>query len=141
MSILDLKVMVFPRLTVLVLSLVLIAGNLALCAGWAATPQARMACCSEGNDCPMHKGESQISGSQRVMTQAQADSCCASSESQTSTQSSAAFTAVISSAVLGTTTVLPQIVPALVLRDGWRTDSPIPTTLVPKHLLLSVFLV
>jgi len=37
--------------------------------------------------------------------------------------------------------VLPRMVPALVLSDAWRTVSPLPTAAVPKHLLLSVFLV
>jgi hypothetical protein len=89
----------------------------------------------------MHKGESQSSGSGRVISQAQADACCASSEQETSSQSSPTFVAAISSAVLGTGIALPATVPALVLSDGWRTVAPIPTTHVPKHVLLSVFLV
>ena len=128
------------RLSVL-LTAGLLVGNAAVCAGWLATPEARMACCAGGAECPMHKGDSHNSGSARVLTQAQADSCCASSEGQTSKQSSPTFVAAITAAVLGAGTVLPANVPALVLSDGWRTSAPIPVAPVPKHVLLSVFLV
>ena len=50
-----------------------------------------MACCTDGG-CPMHKGESSQSGSGHVITQAQADTCCASSEHQQSNQSAPTFT-------------------------------------------------
>lgn len=89
----------------------------------------------------MHKGDSQSSGSERVLSQAQADSCCASSENENSSQSNPTFVTAISSAVLGTGITLPAPVPALVLSDGWRTIAPLPTAHVPKHVLLSVFLV
>ena len=89
----------------------------------------------------MHKGESRGSGSERVITQLQADSCCAASERKTSDQPNPTLTVVISSAVLGPGIILPTTVPALVLSDAWRTVAPTPTTPVPKHLLLSVFLV
>ena len=128
------------RLSALALSFMLLAGNAAVCAGWAPTPEARMACCSD-SACPMHKEESQSSASSRVISQAQADSCCASAEHENSSQSSPTFVAAISSAVLGTGIALPATVPALVLSDGWRTVAPLPTAHVPKHVLLSVFLV
>ena len=98
-----------------------------------------MACCT-GGDCPMHKGESPHSTPQHGVTQAQADSCCASSEGQ-SHQPAPAFSSVISSAVLGAAFVLPPPVPALVVSDSWRTAAPIPIAPVPRHVLLSVFLV
>lgn len=123
------------------MSLALLAGNVAVCAGWAATPEARMACCAERGACPMHKGDSHNTGSDRVITQMQADNCCASSERESSSQSSPTFVAAITSAVLGTAIVLPASVPALVLSDGWRMAAPIPTGPIPKHVLLSVFLV
>ena len=88
----------------------------------------------------MHNGESHRSRSARVVTQAEADTCCASSEREESTPSTA-FAAAISIAVLGPGILLPAHVPALVLSDDWRTVSPLPTTPVPKHVLLSVFLV
>src|SRR5689334_22054788 len=102
------------------------SGNAAICAGWLPSPESRMACCADGVECPMHKGDSLHSGSNRVLTQTQADSCCASSESKTSNQSSLTFVAAITAAVLGVGTVLPTNVPALVLSDGWRTTAPIP---------------
>ena len=88
----------------------------------------------------MHKGDSHRSGSERVLTQAQADRCCALSEGKNSNLSSPTFVAVITSAVLGDGIVLLANIPALVLSDGWRTSAPIPVAPVPKHLLLSVFL-
>ena len=58
----------------------LCAGNVAVCAGWRATPEARMACCQDEASCPMHKSESHGSQSEQHVTQAQADNCCAGSE-------------------------------------------------------------
>ncbi len=129
------------RLSAVALSLALIAGNAAVCAGWAPTPEARMACCSEGGACPMHKGDSHSSGSERVVTQAQADNCCASSEREDSNQPNPTSVAAITGAILGPGIVLPASVPTLVLSDGWRTLVPIPAAPVPRHVLLSVFLV
>ena len=129
------------RLAAVALTFGLMAGDAAVCAGWLPTAEARMACCADGVECPMHKGDSHRSGSERVITQAQADSCCASSERDSSNQSNPTNVASISSAVLGTGTVLPALVPALVLSDGWRTVAPILSPPVPRHLLLSVFLV
>ena len=129
------------RLAALALTFGLMAGNAAICAGWMPTPEARMACCADGVECPMHKGDSHRSGSERVLTQAQADSCCASAEGQYSNQSNPSFVTAITAAVLGVGVVLPANVPALVLSDAWRTSAPIPVAPVPKHVLLSVFLV
>jgi hypothetical protein len=128
------------RASALAAVLALVAGNVALCAGWGATPEARMACCTDG-DCPMHNGESSNSDSEHVITQAQADTCCALSERQPSNQSAPSFGSVISNAVLGAGVVIPAPVPALVASDAWRTVAPVPIALVPRHVLLSVFLV
>jgi hypothetical protein len=123
------------------MALALMAGNAAICAGWLPTPEARMACCADGGECPMHKGDSHPSGSRRVLTQVQADSCCASAEGRNSNQSNPSFVTAITAAVLGVGVVLPANVPALVVSDAWRTSAPIPIAPVPKHVLLSVFLV
>ena len=128
------------RLAAVALMFALVAGNAAMCAGWKPTAEARMACCADGVECPMHKGNSHRSGSERVLTQAQADSCCASAEGKNSNLFSPTFVAAIT-AVLGDGTILPANVPALVLSDGWRISAPIPIEPVPKHVLLSVFLV
>jgi hypothetical protein len=129
------------RLAALALTFALTAGNAAVCAGWMPTPEARMACCADDGECPMHEGDSHRSGLGRVLTQVQADSCCASSESKNSSQSSPAFVVAITAAVLGAGTVVPAGVPALVLSDAWRTTAPIHIAPVPRHVLLSVFLV
>jgi len=128
------------RLAAVALTFALVAGNAAMCAGWKPTAEARMACCADGVECPMHKGNSHRSGSERVLTQAQADSCCASSEGKNSNLFSPTFVVAIT-AVLGDGIILPASVPSLVLSDGWRTSAPIPIEPVPKHVLLSVFLV
>ena len=128
------------RLAALALTFALTAGNAAICAGWLPTAEARMACCADGAGCSMHKGDSHNSASQRVLTQAQADSCCASSERKNSSQSSPTFVSGITAAVLGVGVVLPADVPALVLSDAWRMSAPTPAAPVPKHVLLSVFL-
>jgi hypothetical protein len=139
-SILGLVTLV-QRLSAIVLCLTLIAGNAAVCAGWAATPEARMACCAEEQSCPMHQRDSGNSVSGRQLTQAQADSCCASSEREQSNGSNPTLIAAISNAVLGSGITLPASAPALFISDGWRTVSPIPKAAVPRHVLLSVFLV
>jgi hypothetical protein len=120
------------RLRAIGLILALAAGDGAVCAGWVSTPQARMSCCSESSDCPMHKESAHHSGGMSLVTQAQADSCCASSESHHSSQSSPTFVIAISSALLGPGIVVPVTVPALVLSDAWRTAAPIPLAHVPS---------
>ena len=127
------------RVSAVVLTLVLLAGNAAVCAGWMPTPEARMACCSESGACPMHKSGASDSEASHALTQAQADTCCASSN-RDSSQSSGAFVGTITLAVLGTATVLPLVAPAQVRREGWRTTVPISTAPIPKHVLLSVYL-
>jgi hypothetical protein len=126
------------RLTAAILTLALATGQVGVCAGWLPTPEARMACCSD-ESCPMHK--SKESGSTRVLTQADADSCCAASEQDDATQSPSnllnlnTLGFVLSSApgVLST----PEHRHAAI----WRASVPIPISHVSKHLLLSVFLV
>jgi hypothetical protein len=129
------------RISVVAIVLALAGGKAAVCAGWMPTPEARMACCAEGGGCPMHKGDSPSAGHAGVLTQAQADSCCAASEREDSSQSSPSFVASITQAVLGTGTVLPSVTPPLVLSDAWRGVTPLSIAHVPKHVLLSVFLV
>ena len=130
----------FHRALVAGLGLILLGGNGVVCAGWAATPEARMACCSDG-ECPMHMGESPTSASKGVRTQAQADACCAVSEPTQSSQPSPTFTAAISSAELGSGIAVLISSPRFAASDGWRTTAPIALAPVPRHVLLSVFLV
>ena len=129
------------RFSSFALILLLLTGSTAVCAGWATTPKARMACCAARDACPMHKGTPHDSTDKHVISQAQADACCAASEQQQSNQSAQTYISVISSAVLGAGVIVPAPIPALVASDGWRTAVPNPTAPIPKHVLLSVFLV
>lgn len=127
------------RLSAVFLALALVAGQAGVCAGWMPTPEARMACCSEDGPCPMHKSESE-DGPTRVVTQAEADRCCAASEHEDSTpsQSNAAFFVTLAVALIP----VPGLLPAPEAHaEIWRASVPIPTGHVPKHVLLSVFLV
>lgn len=127
-------------LAVFAVAVGLVAGNAAICAGWMPTAQARMACCTAGRTCPMHSADSHKAGSGQVLTQAQADSCCAAAQGRDSSPSSQPTATGITIAVLGVPVVLPASVPALVVSDGWRRSAPLRPPPVPKHVLLSVFL-
>jgi hypothetical protein len=129
------------RVSVVLLCLGLATGNAAaVCAGWLATPEARQACCTGDGPCPMHKSDPHEQDSKRVVSQAEADRCCASSERDESTPSSPSFVLTVALALVTSPVpfVVPQIGPAL---EAWRTGVPIPATHVSKHLLLSVLLV
>lgn len=89
----------------------------------------------------MHTDRSDESGSSRVITQAQADACCATSERNQSKSSNPAPVTAMSAPVLGAVVLLPPMTPALVSTDAWRTEVAIHSPPVPRHVLLSVFLV
>jgi hypothetical protein len=129
------------RISVLTLMLALVDAHVAVCAGWQSTPEARMDCCTDDCACPMHESRSDRSGSAKSVTQSEADSCCASSEREDSSPSNPSALASISNVVLGEAVVIPSPIPSLVLSDHWRTVIPVPIAPVPRHLLLSVFLV
>jgi hypothetical protein len=133
--------MFINRLAAIGMVLALSTGNLAVCGGWEATPEARMACCADGATCPMHQSGSHDSGSTHVLSQAQADSCCAMSEPNDS-----ATTTRSASLLPGTLAVAPSPVPVILTvldSSSERRDPlvPLPLSPVPRHLLLSVFLV
>jgi hypothetical protein len=89
----------------------------------------------------MHPNGHQVgSGPQTRMTQTEADACCALSERSTSTPSGSSHLTPITLAVVSTPVAS---VPAdhLTLRAGSREPVPIVSSPVPRHLLLSVFLV
>ena len=58
--------LLFRRTAALVVVLTLGAAGWAECAGWQATPEARMACCLGSGDCPMHGSTESGAGSKRV---------------------------------------------------------------------------
>jgi hypothetical protein len=128
------------RLSVVFLALALAAGQAGVCAGWMPTPEARMACCSGDGPCPMHKSDSEDDGSKRVVSQAEADRCCAASERDDSAPSPTgpAFSVTLPIALSPVSSLILEPEPH---PDIWRASVPIPTTHVPKHVMLSVFLV
>lgn len=134
--------MLVRRVAALVLTLALGAAGWAECAGWQATPEARMACCSRTGDCPMHGSTEPGAGSEKVVTQAQADSCCAASDTNDATPSAGAFSLSLSGALVPSTfsTLAPMMAPPAAFA-AWRTQLPLPLGQVPKHVLLSVFLI
>jgi hypothetical protein len=129
------------RTAAFVVALALAAAGWAECAGWQTSPEARMACCLTGGDCPMHGSTEPGGGSERVVTQAQADSCCASGTDD-STPSSAAFSLSWSAALVtsGLSIMARPAAPAVSF-DAWRTHVPLTVSRVAKHVLLSVFLI
>jgi hypothetical protein len=128
------------RLSAVLLTLALAAGQVGVCAGWMASPEARIACCSDDGPCPMHKSHSADDGSKRLVSQAEADRCCAASEQGDSAPSSTnvAFSVTLVVALSPSAALLPKPEPH---PDTWRASVPVPTAHVPKHVLLSVFLV
>jgi hypothetical protein len=88
----------------------------------------------------MHESDSDEQGATRVITQVEADRCCASSERDESAPSSPSFVLTVELALVTSAVpfVAPQLAPAL---EAWRTAVSIPAGHVSKHLLLSVLLV
>ena len=128
------------RIAAVVAVLALSAGNLAVCAGWQATPEARMACCMSGTNCPMHKSEGHDHSSNRAFSQTQADTCCAASSQRR--DSSAASSLFVSSGLIALVQVAPFVAPTTApVTPEWRALVRPPVSSKPKHLLLSVFIV
>ena len=109
-----------------VVALALAAAGWAECAGWQASPEARMACCSGSGDCPMHGSTEPGASSERVVTQAQADSCCAASDTDDSTPSAGAFSLSLSAALVPSTlsTLAPITAPPAFRRVAHARASP-----------------
>ena len=128
------------RLAAIGAVLTLCVGNLAVCAGWQATAEARMACCASGTTCPMHKSASDGRSATHMVSQAQADTCCGGESSRT--QSSIAGLALLLSTAPALSAVTPVVVPPPVLAlQNWRALVPLPASPIPRHLLISVLLV
>ena len=128
------------RLAAIATMLTLCVGNLAVCAGWQGTPEARMECCKNGTSCPMHKSAGHESRSTQSLTQPQADTCCAASSNRTESPTAVSSFALVNAAAVPA--IVPSVVPVAVhALEGWRALVPLPASPVPKHLLLSVLLV
>lgn len=117
-----------------------VVGDLRLCAGWTSTPEARMDCCEDESDCPMHSGQTPPGGHRQAHSQAQADACCAISE-QGSSSSTSQVTTVQQPAVLVSIAGGPAVV--LVPAASSESRQPLATNSPPiaRHLLLSVLIV
>jgi hypothetical protein len=124
----------------LAMSLSLLIGNVVVCAGWGPTSDARMACCRDEANCPMHSKSDAHHSHASSTSHSQADACCAASEQRDSTKPRA--TSIASAAT--------ALAPAIVIQpfhavfrtgEGPRATVPLRASPVPKHLLLSVFLV
>jgi hypothetical protein len=90
----------------------------------------------------MHGSTEPGAGSEKAVTQAQADSCCAVSDPDDSTPSPIAFSLSLSAAlVTSTLTPLATIAAPAASFEAWRTHVPLPVGKAPKHVLLSVFLI
>jgi len=130
----------FRRIAAGVLVLALCAGNVALCEGWQATPEARMACCTNGTSCPMHKSDSHEHSSRAGVSQAQADTCCAASAQRRDSSAPAATFAA--SGLIALVPVAVFTVPTDPFdRQERRALVPLPVSSTPRHLLFSVLLV
>lgn len=130
----------FRYVSVLFLTVACAVGNVGVCAGWQPTPESRMACCAKDGVCPMRKAAASDRKTPHVVTQAEADSCCAASERDDATPSAGA------SSTTSAIVLLPVTFPPLVAAPSWRppvrpSAAPSPPRSVPRHVLLSVFLV
>jgi hypothetical protein len=128
------------RFAALTMVLVLVGGHLAECPGWLATAEARMACCANEQECPMHKAGQHSSGSRQLVSQSDADRCCATSERGESMP-----TSVKANAVDGPALIPTSLSGVLVSPATWF-DNPIERVSGPpasrsRHVLLSVFLI
>ena len=75
------------------------------------------------------------------ITQAQADACCAASERNQSQSSHPTPVTAIATPIPSAGVHLPSKTPTLVPTGAWRIEAPIHGPPVPRHVLLSVFLV
>jgi hypothetical protein len=129
------------RTAAFIAALALAAAGWAECGGWQASPEARMACCSTSGACPMHGSTEPGPGAKRAVTQAQADSCCAASNTDGSMPSSWALSVSVTAAAGNGPPFAAMLPPATAAAlDTWRTHVPLPVARVPKHVLISVFL-
>lgn len=127
------------RLAAVVLIVVVSGGGFGLCAGWASSAAARMACCASGSGCPMHSQEPDRTGPARTLTQTEADSCCAGSERADSTAPVLVVAVVPRLALVGLLSILEP--PAAAPMAPSRAAAAIESRHVLTHVLLNVFLI
>jgi hypothetical protein len=127
-------------LAALAVAAALVGGHLAECQGWLSTAEARMACCANEQECPMHKASHHSSGSNQRISQSDADRCCAASERGESTPAPVKASAVDGPALI------PITLSGILVSPATWLDNPIeqvsgPPTSRSRHVLLSVFLI
>ena len=99
-----------------------------------------MACCENEATCPMHATTRHGPTTRATVSQVDADNCCGASERGTSTPSTSAYTPNVTLAVL--TSLSPAVGPDVpVFRENPNARISVDVSPVPKHLLLSVFLI
>jgi hypothetical protein len=126
------------RIGVLMLTIGLAAGAWRPCAGWEPTAEARMACCTRKAACSMHRMSGH--GAHEAVSQSQADACCALSERQDPSQPS--VTVVLPPAltpIAGPFAEQPRVPARWV--DSHRPPPLLASRALPRHLLLSVFVI
>jgi hypothetical protein len=119
--------------------LALAPGAWAHCGGWSVSAESRRACCQPGGGC--HDRDTRHSGA-AVDSQAAADSCCATSESDDTSPSPTPFALNVTSGLLQP--ALPAVVPParqVAIGRRYLTGNSLLASAIPKHLFLSVFLV
>ena len=117
-----------------------VAGDVRLCAGWHSTPEARMDCCQDESDCPMHSDQTLPAAHSTAVSQAQADACCATSE-QGSSRSTSQVTALQQPALLVSIAGAPTVVPMPAASGDSRQPLASNSPPIARYLLLSVIIV
>ena len=84
----------------MLLLLVALASTASVCEGWRASAEARMACCEDETNCPMHAAKPHGQTTRPRVTQLDADTCCASAQSSASTTAPWAYAPIITLALL-----------------------------------------
>ena len=127
------------RLSSVALALALCLGDIALCAGWQATPEARKACCENGVACPMRNGATPSASASHAVAQSDADRCCASSERGKGGPSAQFSATSLAVAIVPIILHAPKPAATLQAMGQHHSHSP-PVHAVARHVLLSVFL-
>lgn len=125
------------RLAAVVAVLTFAASGWVQCAGWQPTAAARRACCTSGQ-CPKHRSSANPTRRNAVVTQAQADNCCAAGERGSSIPSASSSVVNAPAAVLVS---IPALEPDLSRVHERTPRAPSQSPPVTRHLLLSVFLI
>jgi hypothetical protein len=128
------------RVAVLTTVIALAGGHLAECQGWLATAEARMACCANEHECPMHKAGQHSAGANRDISQSDADRCCATSEHGDSMPTTIKASTVDGPALIAVSLSGVLASPATLFDTPIERLSRRPTSR-SRHVLVSVFLI